>query len=270
MTLKHAVIYLRFSPSVTKAGPIHARPLGAVVRLEPNWEVLASDVPSPVRILVQSCLVKDPRHRIADISTARFVLDHAATLGGRGAPTVVVQQPRTAVWRRVLVPAAAALATSAIVGAAVWRATRSPEPLPPRVSRLLIAPSGTAALGLVGFNSVAITRDGSRVVYVGNRATQLFVRALDVLESTPLFTGTVVTMPFVSTDDQWIGFSDSGMLTKVAVTGGPAFPLTTLDGGRSRRDLGTGRHNHLCNQQSSHRPAADCGRRGAANGAHSS
>ena len=44
--------------------------LGAVVRLEPNWEALPSDVPQPVRTLLQRCLVKDRRKRIADIAAA--------------------------------------------------------------------------------------------------------------------------------------------------------------------------------------------------------
>ena len=52
--------------------------LGAVVRLEPNWEALPSNVPPPVRTLLQRCLVKDRRKRIADIAAALFVLDHQA------------------------------------------------------------------------------------------------------------------------------------------------------------------------------------------------
>jgi hypothetical protein len=52
--------------------------LGAVVRLEPNWEALPSDVPPPVRTLLHRCLVKDRRKRIADIAVVLFVLDHQA------------------------------------------------------------------------------------------------------------------------------------------------------------------------------------------------
>ena len=48
--------------------------------LEPNWEALPSDVPPAIRTLLQSCLVKDRRRRVADISTALFVLDKAASL----------------------------------------------------------------------------------------------------------------------------------------------------------------------------------------------
>jgi serine/threonine protein kinase len=57
--------------------------LGAVVRLEPPWETLPSDVPPLVRTLLQSCLVKDPRRRGADISTALFALDKSGGPCGR-------------------------------------------------------------------------------------------------------------------------------------------------------------------------------------------
>ena len=77
---------------------------------------------------------------------------------------------------------------------------------------------------------LAITPDGSRIVYVGNRGTQLFVRALDALEPVAVFTG-APRGPFVSPDGQWIGFVDGNdVLKKVAVTGGPAITLATLDG----------------------------------------
>jgi len=49
--------------------------LGAVVRLEPNWEALSSNVPQPVRTLLHSCLVKDQGSIVpmpqVDLSTAR-------------------------------------------------------------------------------------------------------------------------------------------------------------------------------------------------------
>ena len=67
---------------------------------------------------------------------------------------------------------------------------RPAEPVPPRVSRLQVPSSGTAALSINGVDrDLAITPDGSRVVYVGNRGTQLFVRALDALEPVAVFTG---------------------------------------------------------------------------------
>ncbi|PYR78895.1 MAG: hypothetical protein DMF87_13065, partial [Acidobacteria bacterium] len=56
------------------------------------------------------------------------------------------------------------------------------------------------------------------------------VRALDALEPVAVFTG-APRGPFVSPDGQWIGFVDViSVLKKVAVTGGPAVTLATLDG----------------------------------------
>ena len=75
---------------------------------------------------------------------------------------------------------------------------------------------------------LAITPDGSRIVYRGENG--LLVRALDQLTPTML---TGLNMPrgvFISPDSQWVGFVDSNMFKKVAITGGPSIPLTASDG----------------------------------------
>jgi eukaryotic-like serine/threonine-protein kinase len=205
--------------------------LGAVVRLEPNWQALPADVPQPVRTLLQGCLVKDRGRRVADISTALFVLDKSASLGGSAATVAAARLPRPPLWRRVVTPVAVALLAATVAGTGVRFATRAAEPPPPRVSRLLIAPSGTAAMNtVIGNSALAISPDGARVVYVGNNATQLFVRALDDLEPAVVFTSVDLSQPFISPDGQWIGFVEGGAWKKVAVTGGPAFSLASLDG----------------------------------------
>ena len=94
---------------------------------------------------------------------------------------------------------------SAVVAAGVWFAVR---PDAARVTRTTISASGAAALTISGVDrDLAITPDGSRVVYVGNRSRQLFVRALDALEPVAVFTGAPRGL-FVSPDGQWIGFVD--------------------------------------------------------------
>ena len=202
--------------------------LGAVVRLEPNWEALPSGVPPSVRTLLQRCLVKDRRHRVADISTALFVLDQAASLAAPAGTAFVAPLPRRPLWRRVVTPVAAAVVTSTVVGAGIWFAMR---PVPLRVSRLTMTPTFATALTISNNQlHLAITPDGSRLIYVGNRGTQLFVRALDALAPVPVFTGAPIG-PFVSPDGRWLGFVDGiTVLKKVAMTGGPAVTLATLDG----------------------------------------
>ncbi len=84
--------------------------LGAVVRLEPTWEALPSDVPAPVRTLLRRCLVKDRRARVGDIAAVLFVLDHEAGV----APAVpVASRSNRIAWL------VAALATIALIATAV-------------------------------------------------------------------------------------------------------------------------------------------------------
>ena len=227
--------------------------LGAVTRLEPNWQALPSGVPLVVRTLLQSCLVKDRRRRVADISTALFVLDRATIVATEAAASkdqdpvyvrkdVVEAQMASAVdaeraaFRRstrrrvVVVAAAAVLLTAVVVGGATWFSKRPAAPAPPRVSRLSVTMTSATALTLNGVDhDLTITPDGSHIVYVGNRGTQLFVRALDAIEPIAVYTG-APHAPFVSPDGQWIGFLEgTQVLRKVAMTGGPALTLATLN-----------------------------------------
>ncbi|HEV8397815.1 MAG TPA: protein kinase [Vicinamibacterales bacterium] len=208
-----------------------AEVLSRVLQREPEWEALSSNVPQSIRTLLHGCLVKDRRKRIADIAAALFVLDHQTGLTATGTVSAA-PLPRRPLWQRIAALTAGALVVAAVGGAAMWFVTL---PSPARISRLLIAPTGAAALTISGLDrDLAITPDGSRVVYVGNRGTQLFVRALDALDAVAVFTG-APRGPFVSPDGQWIGFVDGiATLKKVALTGGPAVTLATLDGNARR------------------------------------
>jgi Tol biopolymer transport system component len=225
------VLYEMLTGKGPFAGDDVSDTLANVLKREPDWSALPATVPVSIRALLHRCLEKDRRKRVADVSTALFVIDEQASLSGSVAASAA-PPPRGPLWRRVAALTAGALVVAAVGGAAVWFATR---PSPPRVSRLLIAPSGAAALTIDGLDrDLAITPDGSRVVYVGNRGTQLFVRALDALEPVAVFTG-APHGPFVSPDGQWIGFVDGiATLKKVALTGGPAVTLATLDGNARR------------------------------------
>ena len=105
---------------------------------------------------------------------------------------------------------AAALVASSAVGALVWFATRPPEP---RVTRFLVAPSGTAALSFdVNARDLAVLPGGA-IVYKGvatGGRSRLWVRLRDQLEPTPLVDTGSPRVPFSSPDGEWVGFFDSG------------------------------------------------------------
>jgi serine/threonine-protein kinase len=125
-----------------------------------------------------------------------------------------------------MIAAAALVATAALAGGGVWLATR---PAPAPVVRTEIATAGESALSIQGADrDVAISPDGSRIVYRGNG--RLLVRALDQIEPEVLTGLGTPRGVFFSPDGQWIGFvADGTTLKKVAVNGGPAITICTLD-----------------------------------------
>ncbi len=200
--------------------------LARVIERDPDWNKLPATLSPTTRAYIRRCMHKDPRQRVQSIGDVRLALEGAFETAIPQAPVVMTS------WRRIaLVAAAAMILGGGIVGAFVWAAMRPVDAPVPAVSRLQITPTGAAALNIFWNNrDIAITPDGSRVVYFGNRGTQLFVRALDNLAPAVIFTGTLPNGPFVSPDGQWIGFTDGrGVLRKVPVTGGPAVTLATID-----------------------------------------
>ena len=205
--------------------------LSRVLQREPEWAALPASVPQPLRTLLQSCLAKDRRQRMADITAAMFVIDHLAGLTTADAP-VAAPLARRSLGLRIGASIAVLLATSTVVGVGVSLAMR---PDAPRVTRTAITTTGAAALMMTGSDrDLAITPDGTHVVYIGNSGTQLFVRALDALEPVAIANGQAqLRGPFISPDGRWVGYSDSvgGTLTKVAITGGSPLTLNaSIDG----------------------------------------
>ena len=160
--------------------------------------------------------------------TSRSRSSSSTTRGVRRHRARQLRDDRTTRWRRMAIPSGTWLVGVAMAGSAVWFAMRSTAP--PRVSRFLITPPSAAALA-VDRPGLALTPDGTRLVYAGANNTALFVRALDQLDATSLTGLGVPYGPFVSPDGQWIGFFDGvTALKKVAITGGPAVTLGRPDG----------------------------------------
>jgi serine/threonine protein kinase len=204
--------------------------LANVLKIDPDWSVLPAETSPAIRTLIQSCLTKDRQRRVADISTALFVLEKGASLAPPASSMSAAPLPRGLLWRRVAALTGAALVAGIVAGASVWFATR---PAPQQVVRTTITTSGSTALTLSGTTrDVAITPDGSRIVYRGTN--QLLVRALNQLEPTVLSGLGAPRGIFVSPDGQWVGFFDGTTMKKVAITGGPPVTIARRDGTGSR------------------------------------
>ena len=200
--------------------------IARVLEREPDWTRLPATLSPALRTYLRRCLQKDPRQRIQSIGDVRLALEGAfeADVPHTAPPAVVTG------WRRLaFVGVAAIIAGAAIVGSLTYVAMRQP---PPRVSRLQVVSSGSSEVS-VGYNDLglAITPDGSHLAYIGNGATQIFVRALDSLSPVALYTGRPLGL-FTSPDGQWLGFRErAGILKRVPITGGPAVTVAIVDAG---------------------------------------
>jgi WD40-like Beta Propeller Repeat len=194
-------------------------------------------VPPPVRALIRRCLEKDRRARVADIAAASFVVkDHAlltasadrADQVSRGAAeaqlqsTVLAARRETAraMNRRTVLAAGLAPLLGMVAAAATLLYTMRPPA--PRVVRTTI-PLPFDGRPEDVMRSLAITPDGSRIVYAVDRQ-QLFVRALDQDNAVPLTSsssGMGAQAAFISPDGQWVGFRDTTLMKKLAINGGP-------------------------------------------------
>jgi serine/threonine-protein kinase len=122
-----------------------------------------------------------------------------------------------------------ALAVAAL-GIAVWRLASAPRP----VSRAVVTLPPADRLGAGLNTAVAISADGTRLVYAARRGTriQLYLRRIDQLEAAPMPGTEDAAEPFFSPDGEWVGFFSGGKLKKVLVTGGAALTLCDATAGR--------------------------------------
>ena len=241
------VLYEMLTGARAFAGDDVSDVLASVLAREPDWARLPADVPPAVRTLLQSCLVKDPRRRIADISTALFVLDKlggAANLAAPAVTTSVASAPSSAPRGRLVWMAAFAVAVfvaATLTVPTVRHLRETPPPAPPAI-RLSVAPPQNVTFGNGSGTTIpAVSPDGRRVAFVAARAgvPLLWVRSLDALEAQPLPGTDGAIAPFWSPDSRALGFfaAVGTTLKTIDASGGPVRTLGNVP--KSRGAAGT-------------------------------
>ena len=201
--------------------------LGAVVRLEPNWEALSTSVPLPIRTLLQSCLVKDRRHRVADISTALFVLEKTSTLAPPVGTVLVAPAPvprRSAAW---MLSAAAGAATLVAI-AALIRSSGGPRVEAPVIRLEVATPSSISP------QTLALSRDGRQLAFVANDrgVSRIWVRGLEQSAARPIVGSDGGNFPFWSHSGRSLGFFADGKLKRIDLPDGTPRALADAPSGR--------------------------------------
>ena len=197
--------------------------LAAVLRGEPAWTAMPANVSPALVALLRGCLDKDRRRRVADLSTARYIIDREGET-----VTAVAVSPASTIRRAASILVAVA-AVAGIAAYTTFSLTTVPAPSLPVVRATIALPMGDRFTS-TGVPLVALSADGTRLAYTAN--LRLYLRTLDQLEPTPI-RGTEVARdqlgaarsPFLSPDGRWIGFWQDGQLKKVSITGGAPLVL---------------------------------------------
>ncbi len=206
--------------------------LGAIVRLEPNWERLPADVQTPVRTLLQQCLLKDRRGRVANISTARFVLEHSPQLvtARHLSPAALHTRPK---WRRAVPWVVAAATVGLVLGTQALVAPKVPAAAVGRFTVVLDSELAVSPTTRVG-GMLAITPDGTELIYAANG--QLYLRPLAKVaaHAIPGYPSTAGTpsYPAVAHDGQAIAFWSAAdrLVRHIPVVGGTPTAVGQVEG----------------------------------------
>ena len=212
-------------------GSNSAEIVSCVLQREPDWTLLPSDMPGSMQRLLRLCLEKDLRRRRQSVADVRVDLELVKTEPAPSA-TQAIARPS---W---LWTATGALALAALVGVAGWFIGRQlPTGATAGVARLTV-PFLETPTGLpFGTVHLAISDDGSRIAYAGNR---LWIR--QITRDEPIVVAEMAIDPFFSPDGEWVGFfSENGGLRKVPTGGGPSQLLATTErpAGAAWREDGT-------------------------------
>jgi serine/threonine-protein kinase len=212
-----------------------AEVIGAIIHKDVPWDRLPSNMPGTVPMVLTRCLEKDPKQRIHDVADVRLALEGAFESSPSPnvlATTTAGSMPPT--WTRIVTSVAMLLIGAIITAGGAWKLR--PSVSAPMLRRFSVPLGEGQAFSNTGRQVVALSPDGSSLVYVAN--TRLYLRSMSNLEvrvipgseggGTGLDT---VAEPVFSPDGQWLAFWSSAdkSLKRLPVSGGAAVTICTAD-----------------------------------------
>jgi serine/threonine-protein kinase len=204
--------------------------LASVLRAEPDWTALPGTTPIAVTRLLRRCLRKQSDRRMHDIADVRLDLEDALSSSPDHSPTPPTR--RVQLGRTGIAVLTGVIVVTSVTGVLIWTVMRGESTVPvPTVRFTLSVPLTAPYVGALG-GELAISPDGTRVVYPAFQQDKrlLYLRTLDELEPPRPLPGTDDAYnPFFSPDGEWVAYftrrAGGLKLKKVAVRGGAPIPL---------------------------------------------
>jgi len=196
--------------------------LASVIKGDTNLDLLPSNIHQRIHEVISRCLQKDLRKRYPDIANVRYEIERVLEDPGGVFVKQAAAEPRTRA--RSIIPWAIAVLGIVIVAMAVWY-LKPVAPPGPVIRSYYEVPISQKFLR-AGETLVAISSDGTRIVYVSNG--QLYLRELKDLDAMPIQgTDEDLASPFFSPDGQWVGYYSflDKQWKKISVGGGTPMKL---------------------------------------------
>jgi predicted Ser/Thr protein kinase len=182
-------------------------------------------VPPNVEAAVLQALAKSPADRFRTAAQFAEALTNPAYTIPTAVTPAAAAEPTAR--RRIGVGVVAAVAVVALVAALIGRVTAPAHPN--RLVRFgVAAPDSARVIGRCCGRSMALSPDGSRLVFLGTAPGSqgpIYRRELGRLEAEPIPGTDGASIPFFSPDSRWLGFWLDGYLRKVSMAGGPPVPI---------------------------------------------
>ncbi len=197
--------------------------LAAVLKTDPDWDLLPAEVPATLRQLLRRCLQKDRKLRLQAIGEARIVMDEF--LAGRAEEgQIAPQPPATGSGRRAILAAAVGVVLVAVAIVIGFRFGRSgaEQELPWRTFTIAAGQTATQP---------SISPDGKHIAYTTRQAEQFELWIQDLNQNIPRRVAgsqAALSGPFWSPDSQYVGFAEGKDLKKVSDGGGPSVTICPL------------------------------------------
>ncbi len=213
------VVYELLTGSRLFQGESVVEVLGGVLNKTPD----ISATPARVHRLLQWCLEKDRKERLASISDARKLLDEVPSEVAHAA------HPATSKTRWIPWAVAAVLLLTLLPGNLFHYSETPPEA---QVINAAVLPPDEGIFNFaLPYGLPALSPDGTRIVYsakIKDGRPQLWVRRLDTATAQPLPGTEEAATPFWSPDSRWVGFGQDTKLKKIDIQGGPPVVITDL------------------------------------------
>ncbi len=202
--------------------------IAAILRGEPDWDSLPADTPKNVRAVLRQCLQKDAKDRLHDIADVRLEIDALTTYPSEQTPAARRFSPLL-----IIASGAILLLSGTLLDRLLMKYSKHTPDLPAVKSIVRVEPG----LWLDGWRrdseaqrpartAMAISNDGSFIVYsaieenLGAQAkSRLYVRRMDESVAKSLAGTEGGIHPFLSPDDQWVGFWADSQMKKIPING---------------------------------------------------